>query len=368
MTGVRILRLYHSAVVQEYRERERQLHIRHGWDVHVVTPPAWPEGGAVVEATPGGDGHVHIVPTRGRTHPIFFRYEQSSLRDVIRRVRPQLVDLHEEPYSLAAWGALRAVEREAPGVPVCFYTAQNVHKRYPPPFRGRERRVLSRSAAAYPCSNDAADVIRRKGFRGSIHVIPLGVRSTAPPRATNGHARVGFVGRLVPEKGVDLALHALARSGGDATFEIVGGGPEETQLRSLAAALGLGDRVLFTGAVSQERALERIAAFDVLVVPSRSSARRKEQFGRVAAQALAAGTPVLAADSGSLAEVLDGCGELFREGDAADLADRLKRLLADPERRRKLAAAGRRRAESDLSWEHVADRMDAMYREVLDRG
>lgn len=364
MSRIRVLRLFHSAVVDEFRERERWLSEKHGYDVHVACPPSWPEGGSVVPAAPERGVPVHVVPVHGRTHPILFWYSPGALRRLVAEVRPHLIDVHEEPYSLAAAGALRA----AHGLPMCVYTAQNIHKRYPTPFRQLERRVLSRAAAAYPCSTEAGEVLRRKGFTGALHVLPLGV-SDPPPRASaNGRLRVGFVSRLVPEKGGRHALAAFADAAGglDAELEIVGAGPEEQSLRDAAAALGLNGSVRFTGAVGQEEALARIGSYDVLLVPSLSTSRWKEQFGRVAAQALAVGTPVLASASGSLPEVLDGCGELAREGDVHDLGARLARLLRDPARRAELASLGRARAAAHLSWEQVADGFDRMYREVLD--
>jgi glycosyltransferase involved in cell wall biosynthesis len=367
VSGRTILRLYHSAVVGEYRERERWLRAKHGWDVHVVAPPSWPEGGSVVSAERRDDVPMHVVPVRGRRHPILFWYSVGPLRRILREVRPALVDLHEEPYSLAAWFALRTIESTAPGTPVCVYTAQNIFKRYPLPFRRLERRVLERAQAAFPCSTEAGAVLRRKGFGGRIHVIPLGVSPVRAEPAANGRLRVGFVGRLVPAKGAHVALEAYARAsdGLGARFEVVGTGTHEGELRSLAARLGIADRVEFTGFVAQQEALARIASFDVLVVPSLSTASWKEQFGRVAAQALAAGTPVLASASGSLAEVVGDAGVLAREGDVDDWAEKLRALLRDDSRRAELALRGRRRAAAHFSWERVADRVDAMYREVL---
>lgn len=381
MTGVRVLRVYHSGVVREYQERERLLRDRHGYDVHLVCPPAWPEGGSLVRAAPDAEIPLHVVPVRGRLHhPIVFWYARSGLRRVLRELRPQIVDLHEEPYSLAVAGALRAIGLEAPEARICVYTAQNILKRYPPPFRQLERRAYAAAAAAYPCSSEAGEVLRAKGFTGELHVLPLGVSLVEPgpgasePQSSaaepDGRVGVGFLGRLVPEKGAEVAVRAFARAadGLDASLELVGSGPQEGELRALAGQLGLGSRVVFTGAVSQEDALERIRRYDALVVPSLTQTNWKEQFGRVAAQALAAGTPVVASDSGSLPEVLGGCGELAREGDVDDLAGKLGNLLRDPARRAELAARGRRRAAEELSWERVADGCDRMYRQVLGDG
>lgn len=371
MTAIRVLRVYHSAVVDEYRERERLLRSRHGYDVHLVCPPAWPEGASVVQAAPDAEIPLYVVPVRGRTHPILFWYASRAFRRVLRSVRPDIVDLHEEPYGLAAAAALPAIRREAPQAAVCMYTAQNILKRYPPPFRQLERRALAATAAAYPCSTEAGEVLRAKGFAGALHVLPLGVSLEAADRVSDGGClRVGFLGRFVPEKGAAIAVQAFAGAadGLDAQLELVGAGPQEGELRELCAELGLGDRVIFPGAVSQAEALERISSYDALLVPSLTTAAWKEQFGRVAAQALAAGTPVIASDSGSLPEVLEGCGELAREGDAEDFASKLGGLLRDPARRVQLGECGRRRAAEELSWERVADGFDRMYREVLAGG
>lgn len=368
MTAIRVLRVYHSAVVDEYRERERLLRDRHGYEVHLVCPPAWPEGASVVPAAPDAEIPLHVVPVRGRTHPILFWYASRAFRRVLRSVRPDIVDLHEEPYSLAAAAALLAIRRDAPHARICMYTAQNILKRYPPPFRQLERRALAATAAAYPCSTEAGEVLRAKGFTGALHVLPLGVSLDAAARRNGGgRLHVGFLGRFIEAKGADIAVRAFAAAadGLDAELELVGAGPQEPQLRELAGRLGVGERVIFPGAVSQSEALERISSYDTLLVPSLTTAGWKEQFGRVAAQALAAGTPVIASDSGSLPEVLGGCGELAREDDVEDFAAKLGALLRDPARRAQLGECGRRRAAEELSWDRVADGFDVMYRQVL---
>ncbi len=135
MNGTRVLRVYHSAVVTEYRERDRLLRSRHGYDLHLVSPPAFEEGGSLVRADVRGEVPVHVIPIRGRQHPNLFWYATAAFRRVLRTVQPQIVDLHEEPYSLAVAFALPAIRREAPGARVCVYSAQNIQKHFPPPFR-----------------------------------------------------------------------------------------------------------------------------------------------------------------------------------------------------------------------------------------
>jgi glycosyltransferase involved in cell wall biosynthesis len=280
-------------------------------------------------------------------------------------VRPHIVDLHEEPYSLAVASALRAVQREAPKARVCIYSAQNIYKRYPPPFSQLERRALSGASAAYPCSTEAGQVLRAKGFEGRLHVLPLGV-SVEPVQAVRvgrDGLRVGFLGRLEPYKGADMALRAFAEAAFDvdAKLELVGAGSQEAALKRRADRLGIRSRVEFPGALSQDEALRRISRYHIVVVPSLTTRRWKEQFGRVAAQAMAAGTPVIASDCGALPEVLGGCGEVFSQGDSSELAVKLRRLLTDVDRRRQMTECGRRRVVEHLSWERVVEGVDRMY-------
>ena len=371
MTGPRVLRVYHSAVVSEYRERDHLLRSRHGYDLHLVSPPAWHEGGSLVRAIDDAEVPLHIVPVRGRPHPILFWYATGPLRRVLRELRPDIVDLHEEPYSLAVAAALRVVREEVPNAPVCMYTAQNILKRYPPPFRQLERRAMRSAAAVYPCSAEAGEVMIAKGFAAAVTVLPLGVSLRSGPRTDFGQdgLRVGFLGRLETYKGGEIAVRAFAGAAADtdAVLEIVGAGSQRAALECCAQDLGVASRVVFTGAVSQEEALARIHSYDVVLVPSLSTPSWKEQFGRIPAQALEAGTPVIASDSGSLREVLGDCGELAEEGNVGDFARRLARLLRDPARRADLSMRGQQRAADRFSWETVSDGFDQMYREMLAR-
>lgn len=369
MTGTRVLRVYHSAVVAEYRERDRLLRERHGYDVHLACPASWSEGGRRVAAVPDEHVPLHVLPTAGREHPILFWYRVAAMRRLIRTVRPAVIDLHEEPYSLAVAAALTAAAFERTRAPVCLYTAQNILKRYPLPVRLLERRALRRAAAIYPCSSEAAEVVRAKGFAGEVEVLPLGVtvRDRPARRFVAAPLRVGFVGRLEHYKGGHIALEAFARTPPDleARLEIVGAGTERAALETRAQALGVAERVTFTGAIEQPATVERLLGFDVLLIPSLTTAAWKEQFGRIAVEALEAGTPIIASDSGSLREVLGDCGVLVPEGDVAAFSAALEALLRSPGRRGELSARGRTRARSTYSWERVAQSTHLMYAAAL---
>jgi glycosyltransferase involved in cell wall biosynthesis len=138
-----------------------------------------------------------------------------------------------------------------------------------------------------------------------------------------------FVGRLVSDKGVDLLLHALKLLENDNLFpdlSIVGGGPEEDNLRRLAAELGLDRQLTFAGQKSGAPLAEILNQHRVLVVPSRWA----EPFGVVALEGIACGCVVVGSEKGGLKEAIGPCGVTFENENARALADQLKRLLNEP--------------------------------------
>jgi glycosyltransferase involved in cell wall biosynthesis len=149
------------------------------------------------------------------------------------------------------------------------------------------------------------------------------------------------VAHLYPRKDVATLLDALARLPG-MSLHVVGTGPELERLEKQARRLQLADRVQFLGHVSFERLAAEYRRADVFCLPS-----RQEGFGIVFLEAMAAGLPIVAAGAAAVPEVVaDGeCGILVEPGNAVALASAIERLLANPDERRRLGAAGRRRVE-----------------------
>ena len=146
---------------------------------------------------------------------------------------------------------------------------------------------------------------------------------------------LAFAGRLTAQKALDVALGALARVDGVALL-IAGEGDERGPLEAKAAALGLGSRVRFLGALPRERIVELFRAADAAILSS-----SWENFPHTVVESLAAGTPVLATATGGVAEVVrDGeNGLLVASGDTEALADAIRRYAGDGELRERLRGA-----------------------------
>lgn len=146
-----------------------------------------------------------------------------------------------------------------------------------------------------------------------------------------------FVGRLVSDKGVDLLLQAvrlLRDNGSSPDLTIVGNGPEETNLRKLAADLDLDRHVTFTGQKCGTALAEILNQHRILVVPSRWA----EPFGVVALEGIACGCVVIGSEQGGLKEAIGLCGVTFENGNALQLAAQIKTLLSDPQKCASLSA------------------------------
>ncbi len=185
-----------------------------------------------------------------------------------------------------------------------------------------------------------------------ILVVPNGVNTArfdvAPARERpGGRIRVGFVGTLKPWHGTDTAVRALPWVP-EADLIVCGTGPEQPALETLAADLGVADRVTFLGAVVPERVPGVLAGLDIAVAPYPPG---DHCFSPLKVyEYLAAGLPVVASAVGSLPDVLAGCGVLVPPGDARSLGTVLSLLASDPDHRRSLGEAGRRIARAEHDW------------------
>ncbi|WP_127818022.1 glycosyltransferase [Microbacterium sp. CPCC 204701] len=362
---MRVLRVAHHAVVSAWRDRERGLR-ELGVDVRLLSAERWNEGGRVIALDPGGDAFVDGARTVG-THPNAFLYDPRPIWRLLR-TKPDLIDLHEEPFSLATAEVLLLRRLLRIPTPYVLYSAQNIEKRYPIPFRWFEAAALRGAAGAYVCNREAGEILRRKGLRRPADLIPLGVdtdRFSAAASATpRTHPVVGYVGRLEPYKGVATLLRAAA-SRPRWRLEISGDGSQRAELVALAAELGLSERVSFLGFAQGDALAERYRRLDVIAVPSIPWPGWLEQFCRVAVEAMASGIPVVASRSGAIPDVVADAGVLVEPGDPRALAAGIDAAL-DTRRWGELRERGLARA-SEFTWRRVAEQQTALYRSVVPR-
>lgn len=317
-----------------------------GVDLRTWVPLGWPGGYTSADGCVGNlnlpeDFEEMKCRFPGKTH---FHY-YPSIMGRLREYRPDLLHIDEEPYSLVTYQLVRAARRL--GIKPVVFTWQNIHKRYPPPFCWMERYVLENAAGLIGGNEESIEVFRRKGFAGPTAVIPQfgvdeGLFSLTNAYAESDTLRLVFAGRFVPEKGVDTVFEAM-RILPWVTLDMIGAGPAEASWRTQAAACGVGDRVRFTGPLASMETPAKIATYDVLILPSRTRANWKEQFGRVLVESMASGTPAVGSSSGEIPRLINEPDLVFAEGSAEALMGVLCRIRSSAVRRT-LGEAARVRA------------------------
>ncbi len=239
------------------------------------------------------------------------------------------------------------------------------------------RDIFARAAGVVAISDWSAalarDVMARVGVRQPppVAAIDLGTDPVqfAPTRATGAlRARLGIgdaplaltVARLVPHKGQDTAIRAIAALGDDGRnvhLALVGEGSDAPRLRELAQALGMGARVHLTGALSDDEIADAYASADVYLGLSRvDRAINAEGFGLSFVEAAASGTPCIAGDSGGVrSAVRDGeFGFVVPPTDVEAVVTALRRLVLEPALRQRMGDEGRRAVETHYNWDRVA--------------
>jgi glycosyltransferase involved in cell wall biosynthesis len=343
-----------------------------GVELTLVTPPYWQsdDGSKQVLEQLYTSGYRMIVTPMALNGNFHLHY-YPQLGQIMGDVQPEIVHIDEEPYNFATFQAMRLAGRR--GAKALFFTWQNLYRSYPPPFRQFELYNYKHAAVALAGNRDASDVLKRKGYEGPIRVIPqfgfdteIYSRSMPrPKRAKNDPFILGFLGRLKEEKGLNLMIDALTSLPEYCKAVFIGQGPMKTALEEQAARLGLSQRVLFKPGVPTDQVPHELEQLDVLVLPSVSRPNWKEQFGRVLAEAMSCETPVIGSTCGEIPYVIEDGGLVFKEGDAQELAARVRELLDDPALYATLARRGRQRVLENYTQGRIARQTYEVYKEML---
>lgn len=326
-------------------------------------------------------GNLNVVPIRvpelrREIAPLVDLRALARLVLLLRRFRPDVVHTH-----MAKAGLLGRLAARVAGAPVVVHTFHgNVLRGYFDTTRAHFFLHLERLMARLS-TRIVAISPRQRAEVLALHIappekvveLPLGLDLAPFLEARPGVLRrelgiavdvplVGIVARLVPIKGVDIFIDAAARLTAlrpDTHFIVVGDGELREQLIGRATSLGLGERVRFLGWRADLPAI--YADLDVVALTSHNEGTPVSVI-----EALAAGRTVVATRVGGVPDLLEECGVLVEDGNAAGVADAIEALLADPARRLRLGEAGRRRVYPALDAATLLGNVDNLYTSLVD--
>ncbi|MGI5155282.1 glycosyltransferase [Microbispora sp. CA-102843] len=346
-----------------------------GNEVVVHTRRTSPDQPDAVPMAPGVTvEHVPAGPAEPLPKDELLPYMPEFGAHLARRWKAEPPDVAHAHFWMSGLATLTAAEPLRIPVVQTYHALGTVKRRWQgeadtsPPSRIAIERDIGRRAVAVvaTCSDEVRELVVMGVPRERISVVPCGVDlglfcPDGPAAPRGDRPRVLSIGRMVPRKGVDTAVRAMRQVPG-AELVIAGGDPgdeESTRLRTLADGLGLGDRVRLIGSVSRADVPALMRSADVLVtVPW------YEPFGMVPLEALACGVPVVASAVGGHLDTVAGCGVLVPPRRPRALSRTLGDLLARPNLRAALSAAGARRARARYGWPRIAEQTESVYRNL----
>ncbi|WP_298251425.1 glycosyltransferase [uncultured Arthrobacter sp.] len=367
---------------------------RRGHDVTVYTRRDDPDLPARVRSEPGLEVvHVDAGPAGAVAKDLLLPYMGALADGIVADWGQDAPDIVHGHFWMSGLAALDAARRSAgAGRPVrvvqTFHALGTVKRRHQgvedtsPAERISLEAMVGRSAdhVVATCSDEVFELAAMGVPDGRVSIAPCGVdldlfTPRGPVEERNRAHRIVSVGRLVPRKGMDLAIRALREltdlGRSDVELVIVGGAgnsaglqddPEAQRLLTLAADLGVADRVVLRGQVSRAEMPAVLRSADAVVC-----APWYEPFGIVPLEAMACGVPVVAAAVGGLVDtVVDGTTGLHAPPqDPPAIAAAIGSLLADPARARELGENGHRRVLARYSWDRIAADTETAYLAAL---
>ncbi len=341
-----------------------------GFDVHLLAPLRWHQFGRTMHADPGGDPgftlHAERIALPSLPGVKWYAHIYPRLGRIIADLRPDVVHLWEEPWSFVALQATLLRSDAA----LVLEVDQNILKRLPPPFESIRRFVLRRTDLVLSRSPDATAVVRACGFKGPVRPIGYGVDqitfcpTTRPERSENVPLRIGYVGRIVEEKGLDDALTAMTMTHSAIELSIMGEGPHEAHLRRRLKQLGLEEKVSIRGWGRPSEVAGFMRAADVTILLTRTTPSVREQFGRAIVESQSCGVPVIGSACGAIPAVTGEGGWIIPERDPGALAQLLDHLCATPEEIAVRGLAGLANVAGRFTYETVARSLGGAWREA----
>ena len=375
----RLVSIAHSYVVGMNRRLAHEL-AREGagrWEVTAVAPSTFQADRRTLRLNLADDEPCPVegVPVHF-SRSIHLMLYGRRLRTLLHNLPADLVHCWEEPYILAGGQVARWTPKSSALV---YYLCQNIPKHYPPPFSWVEHACRDRCSGWIAMGQTVLDAQRARGYHQKPHrVITPGVdvnhfqpdpaaRSAIRQRlawSTNGPPVVGFLGRLVPEKGLDLLTQALDAQTAPWRALFVGAGPLESKLRHWASRHP-GQVALATN-VPHVEVPAYLNAMDLLAAPSQTTPFWREQFGRMLIEAFACGLPVLASKSGEIPHVVADPAQLLNESDLPAWTSALATLIDNPTLRQSLSRRNLDRARTHFAWPQIARAHLAFFDQLLD--
>jgi glycosyltransferase involved in cell wall biosynthesis len=377
---MKILIVDHNAVDPSHRSVYDRLSRYQNVKLRLLVPSRWFDNYRMLELERTGapanyEMYASHVLFPGHTHRLIY----VSLAKHLKEFQPDILYMNAEPENFQTFQAAMLHRWKKRGRFV-FSSWRNVDYTdigFPYKFAFLnshiERFVLKNADHCISFNESAKQIFGQKGF-SSVTVIPPYVDASFFHKIRRENLRikmkrngfvVGYLGRFIPEKGIDVLMKALAAASFDFTLMLVGDGPAKHDWQKLAALLGISGKIMWLPSVARSEIPQCLNCMDVVVLPSFTGTYWREQFGRILIEAMACEVPVVGSGSGEIPNVIGDAGLIFPERDLHALHERLQRLHDDTRLRNDLIQKGVERVRKNFSVETVTEQHYELFQRLM---
>jgi glycosyltransferase involved in cell wall biosynthesis len=327
------------------------------------------------------DGYRLIPVPLKDPHNLSLGFQSEPLRLVIKNTKPDIIQVWAGPTAPHLFQVVNMKLRVWRKSQILFYGFDNlpIHPAGPLGIYSRLkwRAVWTQVAGGVEADSEGLENLQRAGFHGPAERIFWGIptdlfrpmdklRLKQELKLMYDHI-VGYVGRLVPEKGLLVLLAAVRQLPTTVHSLIIGDGLMRAELELWSSLPDLRERIHLLDAMTQERVVEYINCMDVLTLPSLTMPHWKEQYGRVIGEAMACGVPIVGSNSGAIPEVIGSAGLITTEGNVSALVEAFQTAIFEETVRNRLIHDGLQRAEQELSIRAMSQRLLNFYSRILEK-
>jgi glycosyltransferase involved in cell wall biosynthesis len=356
--------------------REKLYLLNNKARVFLITPNFWKDDLMTIKAERDKILKHFIIKTIFNGHEKIYFYFPSFFIKILE-IKPDIIYVEQGADALSYFQSILAKKLFWPKAKTVFFTWMNLPYRNPFPLNIIEKFNLKNTDCAICGNQDAKEILRKRGYKGPIEVMPqLGIdpelfknKNADGLRARLGINKeflIGFFGRFVVEKGILTMIDALKDLKGDWKCLLIGRGPLKEEIVRKINSYNLKDRFIILNPVPHEKLIDYFNILDLYILPSETTHFWKEQFGHAILEAMACEVPVIGSNSGEIPNVIGDAGLIFKEGDSNDLREKIQFLMNNPEARKALALKGRKRVIEKYTHEKLAERTYELFKKIID--
>ena len=368
---MRVLFVGHTYRVKVNREKLKELAKYKDVELSVITPKKWHHFLRDITLEKGNENY-DLIPLKTLfqgNEPIYF-YLHPTLH--LNKIKLDIIQVEQGAGALVYLQAIIMKKLFAPKAKMLFFTWWNLP--YKPSLI--EKINLKYTDCAIVGNEDAKNILVDHGFKNPIKILPqLGVDPKLYKKSDSTELKekielhsfvIGYVGRIIEQKGIITLIEAVARIEKDYQLLLVGRGELKDKIVDLATKKGIMGKIHFVDPVPHNKVPDYLNCMDVMVLPSLTTKSWKEQFGHVLIEAMSCEVPVIGSSSAEIPNVIGDAGLIFKEGNSNDLCEKLILLMSDEKLRETLAKKGRERVLQKYTHKKIAEETYKIYQELLE--